>query len=198
MGIEWDDDSGNLEWDDDSRKLGDEKPKDDPSRNIDLSMLRFERRRRSQNLAVIQVELPQVGLSQRALTGRCPGIDRAFTGRCQGAAVSLEIPRIVVSFEIPEFPDFFHKKSGKIVNIGFLTPGTKMNFWNFWTFSKILYMASMPYMNHYFRAPSPLKPWKSRPQSQNLPGFPIIAHSDHREPVSAQFYGLSCLRLTLS
>ena len=45
----------------------------------------------------------------------------------------------------------------------------------------------------YFRAPSPLKPLKSRPQGQNLLGFPLIAHSDHRGPVSAQFCPLSCL-----
>ena len=62
----------------------------------------------------------------------------------------------------------------------------------------IFYMPGISYINPYFRAPSPPKPLKSRPQGQNLPGFPLIAHSDHRGPVSAQFCGLSCLFLTLS
>jgi len=62
----------------------------------------------------------------------------------------------------------------------------------------IFYMPGISYINPYFRAPSPLKPLKSRPRGQNLPGFPLIAHSDHQGPVSAQFYGLSCLFLTLS
>ena len=59
-------------------------------------------------------------------------------------------------------------------------------------------MASISDIKRDFRAPSHLKPLKSRPQGQNLPGFPLIAHSDHRGPVSAQFCGLSCLCFTLS
>ena len=90
---------------------------------------------------------------------------------------------------------FFVKKSGKSF---FWAPGTKIKIWIFWTFVKFLYMASISYIKPHFRAPSPLKPLKSRPQGQNLPGFPLIAHSDHRGPVSAQFCGLSCLFLTLS
>ena len=39
-------------------------------------------------------------------------------------------------------------------------------------------MASISYVNPYFRAPSPLKPLKSNSRYQNLPGEPLIAHSD--------------------
>ena len=58
-------------------------------------------------------------------------------------------------------------------------------------------MTEVSYINHYFRAPSPLKPLKSSPRYQNLPGFLLIAHSDHRGPVSAQFCGLSCFFVDL-
>ena len=62
----------------------------------------------------------------------------------------------------------------------------------------IFYTTGISYINPLFRAPRPLKPVKSRPRGQNLPGDPLIAHSDHRGPVSAQFCTLSCLFLTLS
>ena len=58
-------------------------------------------------------------------------------------------------------------------------------------------MTKISYINPFFPTPSPLKPLKSNPGGQNLPGDPLIAHSDHRGPVSAQFYGLCCLFLTL-
>ena len=38
------------------------------------------------------------------------------------------------------------------------------------------------YINPYFLAPSPLKPLKSSPRYQNLPGEPLTAHSDHKGP----------------
>ena len=77
------------------------------------------------------------------------------------------------------------EKSGKSV---FWTPGTKIKFWIFWIFSKILYMANISYINPYFRAPSPLKPLKSTPRYQNLPGESVTAHSDHRGPLSDPIY----------
>ena len=49
-------------------------------------------------------------------------------------------------------------------------------------------MPGISYINPYFRAPSPPKPFKSRPQGQNLLGFPLIAHSDHWGPVPAKVY----------
>ena len=42
-------------------------------------------------------------------------------------------------------------------------------------------MASISYINSYFRAPSLLKPFQSRPRYQNLPGFLLIANSDHQD-----------------
>ena len=39
--------------------------------------------------------------------------------KISGIVVSLDISGIVVSLEIPVFPDFFRKNSGKIVKIGF-------------------------------------------------------------------------------
>ena len=44
----------------------------------------------------------------------------------------------------------------------------------------IFYMPSISYINPYFRAPSPLKPLKSSPRYQNLPGEPLTAHSDQK------------------
>ena len=42
----------------------------------------------------------------------------------------------------------------------------------------IFYMPGISYINHYFRAPSPLKPLKSNSRYQNLPGEPLTAHSE--------------------
>ena len=39
-------------------------------------------------------------------------------------------------------------------------------------------MPGISYINYYFRAPGPLKPLKSSPRYQNLPGEPLTAHSD--------------------
>ena len=38
-------------------------------------------------------------------------------------------------------------------------------------------MTSISYINHHFRAPSPLKPLKSSSRYENLPGEPLTAHS---------------------
>ena len=90
---------------------------------------------------------------------------------------------------------FFRKKLRKNrKNRFFGLPGPKLNFENL----MIFYKPGISYINPYFRAPSPPKPLKSRPQGQNLPGFPLRAQSDHRGPVSAQFRPLCCLCLTLS
>ena len=43
-------------------------------------------------------------------------------------------------------------------------------------------------INHHFLAPGPLKPLKSSPGYQNLPGVLLRDHSDHWGPVSAQVY----------
>ena len=48
-------------------------------------------------------------------------------------------------------------------------------------------------INHHFLAPRTLKPLKSNPRDQNLPGLLFRDHSDHWGPVSAQFCGLSWL-----
>ena len=77
------------------------------------------------------------------------------------------------------------EKSGKSV---FWTPGTKIKFWIFWIFSKFLYMASISYINHHFRAPSPLKPSKSSLGNQNLLGVLLRDHSDHWGPLSDPIY----------
>ena len=98
-----------------------------------------------------------------------------------------------------DFPYFFVKKSGKIRKIVFLDSWDQNKILKFLIFfSKLLYMASISYINPYLRAPRPLKPLKSRPQGQNLPGDLLRAHSDHRGPVSDQFCPLCCLLLTLS
>ena len=55
----------------------------------------------------------------------------------------------------------------------------------------IFYMPGISYIDLHFRAPSPLKPLKSRPQGQNLPGFLLRAHSEHRGPVLTPFCPLS-------
>ena len=102
----------------------------------------------------------------------------------------------VVSLVIPRFPaHFFVKNSRKIVKIVFSDSRDQNKILKFWWF---FYMTGISYMNPHFRAPRPLKPLKSRPQGQNLPGFLLRAHSDHRGPVSAQFCTLSCLFLTLN
>ena len=85
----------------------------------------------------------------------------------------------------------------KIVKIIFLDTWDQNKILKVLIFSKFVYMASISYINRYFRAPSPLKPLKSRPQGQNLPGFTLIAHSGHRGPVSAKCCRLNCLYLTL-
>ena len=53
---------------------------------------------------------------------------------------------------------------------------------------RFLYMTSVSYINQYFLAPSPLKPLKSSPRYQNLPGESLTAHSDHRGPLSDPIY----------
>ena len=92
-------------------------------------------------------------------------------------------------------PDFSCKNLWKNrKNRFFGLRGPKSNFVIF----MIFYTTSISYINPLFRAPSPPKPLKLRPGGQNLPGDPLTAQSDHRGPVSAQFYGLCCLFLTLS
>ena len=49
-------------------------------------------------------------------------------------------------------------------------------------------MDSISMINYHFLAPSLLKPLKSSPGYQNLPGVLSRPHSDHRGPVSAQVY----------
>ena len=44
----------------------------------------------------------------------------------------------------------------------------------------MFYVTSISYINPYFRAPSPLKPLKSSPRYQNLPGESLTAHSDQK------------------
>ena len=52
----------------------------------------------------------------------------------------------------------------------------------------IFLMPVISYINPYFRAPSPLKPLKSSPRYQNLPGESVTAHSGHRGPLSDPVY----------
>ena len=107
----------------------------------------------------------------------------------------LGIPGIIVSLEIPVSRIFSRKKSGKIRKICFSDSRDQNKITKFlWFF----YTTSISYINPFFRAPSPPGPLKSRPGGQNLPGDPLIAQSDHREPVSDQFYGLCSLFFTLS
>ena len=98
--------------------------------------------------------------------------------------------RLTRDSRIPDFSRKNFRKNRK--NRFFGLPGPKSNF----EILMIFYMPRISYINPYFRAPRLLKPLKSRPRGQNLPGDPLIAHSDHRGPVSAQFCGLSCLFLT--
>ena len=56
----------------------------------------------------------------------------------------------------------------------------------------IFYTTGISYINPLFQAPKPLKPFKSRPRDQNLPGEPLIAHSDHRGPLSDPIYPQKC------
>ena len=80
-------------------------------------------------------------------------------------------------------PDFSRKKFWKNrKNRFFGLPGPKSNHEIF----MIFYTTGNSYINPYFRAPRPLKPLKSSPRGQNLPGDPLIAHSAHREPLSAR------------
>ena len=41
-------------------------------------------------------------------------------------------------------------------------------------------MTVISYINPHFLAPSPLKPLKSSPRYQNLPGEPLTAHSEQK------------------
>ena len=98
----------------------------------------------------------------------------------------------VVSLEIPGFPatlsgflDFFvcKQKNGKSKKSFFWISGTKIRFRII-----LIYMTSILHINPYFRAPSPLKPLKSSPRYQNLPGELLTAHSDHRGRISDPIY----------
>ena len=100
----------------------------------------------------------------------------------------------VVSLVIPYSSPFFVKKfrkNRKSLFFGLLGP--KQNF----EILMVFYIPSNFYINPLFRAPRPPGPLKSRPGGQNLPGGPLIAQSDHRGPVSAQFYAVSYTHLTL-
>ena len=67
------------------------------------------------------------------------------------------------------------------------TPWIKIKFWIFsFFFQLFINMVSTSPINHHFRATRPLKTLKSSPRYQNLPGDPLIAHSAHLEPLSAQ------------
>ena len=55
------------------------------------------------------------------------GVPEAAQGSLD-TGVSLEIPGIIVSLEIPGFRIFLLQKSGKIAKIYFRTPGTKVEF----------------------------------------------------------------------
>ena len=100
----------------------------------------------------------------------------------------------VGSLEIPVSRIFARKKSRKIVKNGFSdSRDQNKNLKFLWFF----YTTSISYINPLFRAPRPPGPLKSRPRGQNLPGDPLIAHSAHRESLSAQFCTLGCLFLTL-
>ena len=46
----------------------------------------------------------------------------------------------------------------------------------------IFYVTSISYINPYFRAPSPLKPLKSSPRYENLPGDFLIACFERTSP----------------
>ena len=74
----------------------------------------------------------------------------------------------------PSFRLFSLKKSGKIVKMDSRDQNQILNF--SWFFD----MASISYINHHFLAPRLLKPLKSSPRSQNLPGEPLTAHSERK------------------
>ena len=125
-----------------------------------------------------------------------PHCFRRLTLGSRVSVVSLLDPGFPSShswFRIPAH--FFVKNFWKIRKINFSDSRDQNKITKFlWFF----YMTSISYINPLFRAPSPPNTLKSRPRYQNLPGDPLRAQSDHRGPVSAQFYGLCCLILTLS
>ena len=90
------------------------------------------------------------------------------------------------------FPNFLLIKWPKIREIGFLDSRDQNKILKTFHFFDFSYMTSISFINHHFRVPSALKTLKSSPEGQNLLGDPLIAHSDHRGPVSAQFCRLSC------
>ena len=85
-----------------------------------------------------------------------------------------------------DFLDFFRKQSPENrQNRVFLDSRNQHQILNLFRF---LYMTSISYINHHFRAPSPLKPLKSIPRYQNLPGESLMAHSDHWGTLSDPMY----------
>ena len=94
-------------------------------------------------------------------------------------AIRREFPATIF-----EFLDLFSSKFLEIWKIGFLDSQDQNQILNFC--SICLYDKYFLY-KPLFPSSQPLKPLKSRPQGQNLPGDPLIAHSDHQGPVSAQF-----------
>ena len=143
-----------------------------------------------------------------------------ITRDSQVSVVSLEIPRFpsshsrfpgfrrltrdswvsVVSLEIPVFPIFLLKISGKIVKIVFSDSRDQNKILKFLDFFKIFIYGQYFLYKPLFpssQASKTLKIKTARPKSTRG-GDPLIAHSDHRGPVSAQLCGLSCLFLTLS
>ena len=124
------------------------------------------------------------------------GVSLAITGashsRLQGRpSCDFRKLRFPEKLRFSIFRMFFHKHFQKIRKSDFLDSRDQNQILKILKYFHFLYMTSISYINHHFRAPSPPKPLKSRPQGQNLPGFLLIAHSDHRGPVSAQFCRLS-------
>ncbi len=82
---------------------------------------------------------------------------------------------------------------GESLGTGVATHLAQNKIWKFLDFFKNFIYARYFLYKPLFLSSQPLKPLKSSPRGQNLPGLLFTAHSVHRGPVPAQFCGLSCL-----
>ena len=134
-----------------------------------------------------------IKLTREPVTGLFWWKIQALACRCRVSVVSLEIPGIVVSLEIPVFQIFSRRKPKKIKKICFLDSRDQNKILNFlWFF----YMTRISYKNPHFLAPSPLKHLKSISRYQNLTGEPLTVHSDpknHRKRPESTYVDLCFL-----
>ncbi len=128
---------------------------------------------------------PRIHRTRLASPGYVGSTRRASSGYVESFQQPLRATQRVSSDDFGISGFLFRKKSREIEQKVFLDSRDQHKILKFVRF---LFMTSISYINPYFRAPSPLKPLKSSPRYQNVPGESLIAHSDHRGPVSGSIY----------